>query len=67
MLTHEPDGATITSAEAARKAGALTLHFRREEVVDVTIVGVVEEATQRPHVRRKPVSDATRPDQPTLL
>ena len=56
------DGATITTADAAREAGALTLHFRHRELVEVTTAGAVEEATPRPHVRRK-----SKPDQPTLL
>lgn len=56
------DGATITSAEAAREAGALTLHFRHQEVVDVTVAGTVEKAPMRPHVRR-----TRKPEQPTLL
>ncbi|WP_298809622.1 exodeoxyribonuclease VII large subunit [uncultured Sphingomonas sp.] len=56
------DGATITTAAAAREAGALTLHFRREEVIDVTVAGTVEEAPMRPQVRR-----TRKPEQPTLL
>jgi exodeoxyribonuclease VII large subunit len=66
------DGLTITSAQAARQAGALTLHFRHREVVDVTVAGAavasaavtdaVEGPAPRPQMRRKP-----RPDQPTLL
>ncbi len=56
------DGGTVTSATAARDAGALTLHFRHQELVDVSVAGTVEEAAPRPHVRRK-----QKPDQPTLL
>jgi exodeoxyribonuclease VII large subunit len=56
------NGATITNASAARDAEALTLHFRHQEAVDVTVAGMVEEPTTRPHVRR-----TRKPDQPTLL
>ncbi len=62
-----PAGTTITSAQAARDAGALTLHFRHQEVIDVIVAGTVEEAPARPQLRRKPATDAGKPEQPTLL
>ncbi|WP_093004282.1 exodeoxyribonuclease VII large subunit [Sphingomonas palmae] len=62
-----PAGATITSAQAALDAGALTLHFRHHEVVDVVVAGTVEEAPARPQLRRKPSTDAGKAEQPTLL
>lgn len=66
------DGATITTAPAAREAGAMTLHFGRKEVVDVMVAGAaasasvgagaVEESAPRSQIRRKPASE-----QPTLF
>ncbi|UVO50453.1 exodeoxyribonuclease VII large subunit [Sphingomonas sp. SUN019] len=50
------DGATLTSAAAARAAGNLTLHFKDRETVDAK----VERSA-------KPAYPAAKPDQPTLL
>jgi exodeoxyribonuclease VII large subunit len=59
------EGATLIGAAAARAAGALTLRFRENEAVDVTVEGREPAAYGKPRPAR--ARAAPSPGQPTLL
>jgi exodeoxyribonuclease VII large subunit len=59
------DGATLIGAAAARAAGALTLRFRENQAVDVTVEGRDAAAYAKPRPTRPRAAPA--PGQPTLL